>query len=211
MGIDEILDLLDVASDEDLLLSRKNCHIRGLHSIVLYSDKFNRLLRLYLTTPNHQMHNNLRDDLNINLGVHTHRYDLQLTKVHGKAVNVRYRIVDRKQDTSSQRVDVYKFFDKDNFIKQDRVFLRRKDLKLIDNTFMDKDELHTVYVPAGKTASWLVQEGFEVKDHTLLYTNKSVECESYENFKSAEEVKKFVIDYYNEVCNGGLNDRYKQS
>lgn len=204
MGITDVLDLLDVATDEDLLLSRKNCHIKGLHSIVLYSDKFNRLLRLYLTTPNHQMHNNLRDDLNINLGVHTHRYDLQLTRVHGKAANVRYRIVDRKQDTSSQRVDVYEFYDKDKFVKQDRVFLRRKDLKLIDNTFMDKDELHTVHVPAEKTASWLVQEGFEVKDHTLLYTNKPVECETYQNFSSADEVREFVKNYYNVLCNGEL-------
>ena len=194
MGVHDILDLLDKASDEDLMMSMKDCHIKGLHSIVLYCDKFDRLLRLYLTTPNHQMHNNMRDDLNINLGVHNHRYDLQLTAVHGKAANITYRLSDSR--CSNLRVDVYKYYNKDKYVKLDRAFLKRKSLKLIDNTFMDKSELHTVYVRANETASWLVQEGFEVEDHTLLYTSAEVKCTQYTRFKSAQDVREFVINYY---------------
>lgn len=194
MNKEYILQLLSKASDEDLMMSMKDCHIKGLHSIVLYCDKYERLLRLYMTTPNHQMHNNMRDDLVINLGVHNHRYDLQLTRVHGNAANITYRLSDNRY--SNLRVDVYKYYNKDSYIKQDRAFLRRKSITLIGNTFMDKSELHTVFVRANETASWLVQEGFEVKDHTLLYTNSDVKCAEYTRFESAKAVRDFVSEYY---------------
>lgn len=192
--INTVLNLLQQASDEDLMLSRKNCHIKGLHSIVLYKDKFDRLLRLYLTDRKHQMGNNMKDNLVINLGVHNHRYDLQLTSVHGKALNITYRITDNR--SSNLRADCYKFYDKDTFEKQDRVFLKKGKVTLIDNIFMDKNTPHTVYVPYGNTASWLVQEGFEMRDHTMLYTNSDLKCKEYSLFNSADEVRKFVIDYY---------------
>lgn len=193
--VNHVLKLLSEASDEHLMMSRKNCHIKGLHSIVLYSDKFNRLLRLYLTTPDHELHDSTRDSLVINLGVHSHRYDLTLSRVHGDAFNIEY-VKSNYEKAYRNQVRSYMFRSKDDFGYCGDVFLSRGKLSMIDRLFLPKDALHTVFVRECDTASWLVQEGFEERNYTMLYTNKPVECQSHEFFNSADEVRSFVTDYY---------------
>ncbi len=190
-----IMNLLSSASDSDLMMSRKNCHIKGLHSIVLYKDKFNRLLRLYLTTPDHELHNCANDDLVVNLGVHNHRYDLILSGVHGEAINIEY-VKSRYERAYRQKVDSYVFHDKDTVNYCGKVFLSRGKSEKIEKLFLKKDKLHTVFVKENNTASWLVQEGFQERDYTMLYTNKPVNCQSHDFFSSADEVRAFVTNYY---------------
>lgn len=190
-----VMYLLSAASDSDLLLSRKNCHVKGLHSIVLYKDNFDRLLRLYFTTPDHQLYNCMDDRVVVNLGVHNHRYDLHLTSVHGEATNVEY-LKTQFELQYKTKVQSYLFRDRTDVVECGDVFLSRGKTQKIENLFLGKDELHTVYVKEQSTASWLVQEGFKQRDYTMLYTNKPVQCEQHDSFQSASDVRSFVTQYY---------------
>lgn len=189
-----ILRMLEEAKDEDLMMSRMNCHIKGLHSIVLKNDS-GKLTRLFITTPKHQMWKNSDIDLVLNLGVHNHRYDLTLTSVHGEAKNIVYLQAVEKYGVKTK---VYRFKDKDDVTFLGYDWIREYSSNPITRIYMHKTELHTVLVQKGETASWLVEEGEEVKDYTLLYTNKEVKCSQFRSFSSAKAVREYVKNYYTE-------------
>jgi hypothetical protein len=194
MNAKEILRLLDAANDEDLMMSRMNCHIKGLHSIVLKNES-GRLTRLFLCTPNHEMWKNIDIGLVLNLGVHNHRYDLTLSAVHGEAKNIVYL---QANPAYGVKTKVYRFHDKDNVVYLGNDWIREYSSIPITKVHMNRTELHTVYVNRYETASWLVEEGEEVKDSTLLYTNKEVKCSQFKYFPSAKAVREYVKNYYKE-------------
>ncbi len=191
-SVKEILRMLDSAKDEDLMLSRFNCHIKGFHSIVLKSES-GRLTRLFITAPNHEMWKNSDINMVLNLGVHNHRYDLILSAVHGEAKNIVYLQATHAYGTKTK---VYRFHDKDNVIFLGYDWIREYSSNPINEVYMHRTQLHTVLVRKGETASWLVEEGEEVKDSTLLYTNKDVRCSQFKYFPSARAVREYVKNYY---------------
>lgn len=83
--MNKILQLLDGATDADLMLSRKNCHVRGVHSIVL-RDLGGQLVRAFLTSPDHLLHQNTPEG-GYSLGIHDHLYGLTLEGVTGTPCN----------------------------------------------------------------------------------------------------------------------------
>lgn len=192
MKYKEILTMLNKASDETLMLSRLNCHIKGLHSIVLENNE-GKLTRLFITTPKHHMWKNKDVNLSLALGVHSHRYHLQLIEVHGEAMNIIYNHCNPEFGTE---VDEYRFYSCDDVKYLGKAYLREYMSVPIINEYMNSNELHTVNVRKGETASWLVIEGTEYKDSTLLYTNKEVKCEKHRQFSSAKAVREYVKNYY---------------
>ena len=193
ISIETLMQMLYLADDETLVrLSRKNCHVKGLHSIVL-SDNDGRLVRFYITSHEHTLFQNSHDGLfDLSLGVHSHKYDLVLTAVKGfdHASNLVYI-----EDPSGTDVKKY-----DYSVEQGAVYIGVSSLcmvshKKIDIETMDSDTLRTVHVPEGMVACWLVEDGIETGSrHAELFSNSEIKFVKHQTFKSAEDVREFVED-----------------
>lgn len=194
--IKKILDNLDTIPDATLEMSYLNCHMSGLHSVVL-NNNMGRLTRMFITETTHQMYRNLGTRAPA-LGIHDHKYDLTLTSIIGNAINVNFTAEKTQQRLGNIKQWVfedqkpYETMVRDEIIKQSSI-----EMIDLDGVFIDKDALHTVYVPQGQRAIWLVEEGEEVKKSTRLYTNGSVKIDPlkhYQRFGSANEVRTYVKD-----------------
>lgn len=191
----KILQLLDKATNEELLMSRFDCHILGLHSIVL-ENRNGVLTRCFLANVNHEMHRNLNiDSMLLSLGAHTHRYEIEIQGVTGAAVNVKMEETQRIPPNCSR----YVFRDSANFEKAGESSLVVSSMQPIEknsSVYMAHNEIHTVYIPKGSKASWIVYEGDKVCGKTSLFTSLPVHCESYINPRSAQEVRDYVVNFY---------------
>ena len=201
--INKILTNLDSIPDSTLMMSYKNCHVAGLHSIVL-NNNMGKLTRFFCADKTHNMHKNL-SNLMFSLGVHDHKYDLTLTNLFGRAINVNFS-VEQVEFPNKGNVSFHTFSDGkatrgDTYIP--RALLKQTTLECLSDKpmFIDKDSLHTVYVPKGEPAAWLVEEGEEVKDFTRLYTNTPVISENtnYQRFSDANEVREFIRNIFVDI------------
>lgn len=166
---DLIKGLVETATPETLEMSKMNCHVKGLHSIVLRSYG-GRLLRCFFTTPDHEMYHNVDPEFCLALGVHNHLYSLTLSAVYGSAYNMSF-----EKCPQLQNVDMSRFHSKLNggggAERLYRSGLIGTGAERITKLELTSDELHTVYVPRETRACWLVQEGNRDKDFTTLYQN----------------------------------------
>lgn len=189
-----ILDLLNSATDECLMMTRFNCHVKGVHSVVLANDN-GKLTRCFFTTADHEMHLNIDQSLKIPLGIHSHRYDLKLTQISGEAVNIIY-----KENKKLCNVSKYKYESEiaggKGAIYDGISGVEVCGVDKLNGCFMKSNELHTVFVPKGCQSSWLVQEGKQISDSTDLFQNGSAKCSSFTKPKSADQVKQFLAEFY---------------
>ena len=194
--MNKIIQLVNQASDVDLMKSRFNCHLKGLHSIVL-EDNGGSLTRCFLAEKSHNLHSNDRHkSLMLSLGVHNHRYSLEIEGVTGSAVN--YTFVESSMGVGCK---CYRFYNKDEVeLLGNRSLMLKKQIELTDGRLLllGKNDLHTVFVPRREAASWIVVEGLEEADHTNLYTNSLVKCEGHCSPNSPQFVRDFVRRFF---CN----------
>lgn len=193
--MNKVLELLAQATDTDLMLSRKNCHIQGLHSIVLRNDK-GRLTRAFFTTPDHRMHENTLDG-GLALGVHSHLYDITLKCISGKFCNHNYT---KALEAGASLFHGFASTPDKKVLRAGLHPLRLTSFQWVypndKPIFMDSEDLHTVYVQEGERASWLVQEGPQVKLVSQLYCLTRDPVCTYERFSSADQVRAFVNNFY---------------
>jgi hypothetical protein len=188
-------ELFTQATDEALALSRFDCHIKGLHSIVLANDD-GKLTRIFMTTVDHEMYQNLNiANMDMSLGVHTHRYPIMIEGVCGVAVNAAF-----EETIVGCGLPVKKYFykDKDKFsFIRDTALVHNGLQAILPETklFLDETELHTVYVPKGSKSAWLVTEGATVSNSTYLYTNREVKATEFETM-SPKAVRRFVKQWF---------------
>ena len=161
--------LAATARQEDLNQSLRNCHVLGLHSIVLRNFG-GRLTRAFFTSSNHEMHLNLDPSLWLSLGIHNHLYNLDITTISGTPYNVSF-----EETEGDYNVDQYTYQSKiaggRGAAYNKAACLEMSGITLIDKLHIPHEALHTVFVPRGQMACWLVQEGVKVKDTTKLYQN----------------------------------------
>jgi hypothetical protein len=189
-----ILEMLSEAKDKDLMMTRFDCHVKGLHSVVLKNES-GKLTRCFLVENNHEMHLNINQRLVLPLGIHSHMYDIRLTQVSGEALNVIYR-----ENKSLCNVSKYSY---ESEISGGRGSIYTGisgvevcDVSRLNGCFMSHNELHTVYVPKGSKSSWVVQEGQQVTNKTDLFQNGSAKCSEFILPKSADQVRDFVSKFY---------------
>ena len=189
-----VLEMLREATDKDLMMTRFDCHVKGLHSIVLKNDN-GKLTRCFIAERNHEMYLNINSRLHLPLGIHDHRYDLRLRQVTGEALNILY-----KENSSLCNVMKYKY---ESEIKggvgaiYDGISgVEVCGVNKFTDIIMSSDELHTVYVPKNQESSWLVQEGHEQQDVTNLFQNGNSKCSKSRTPVSIAEVKDFVHKFY---------------
>lgn len=206
--LESLLNNLLLVLDKTLMMSRKNCHGQGLHSIVLHKDEEGRLTRMFMTDSSHKMHLNLPNNHDYSLGVHDHKYDLKLTQLYGRVLNMSYAegagedstVVNKYQFTSAMSdTEVHTKPYAQLVDSQVKLDIKSVEWLSEEPLLIPHQALHTVYVPEGKVTAWLVEEGLEVKDCTSLYTNSNINLDGcYEEFESAKQVREFIINLLGE-------------
>lgn len=176
---------LDLAQE----LSRKHCHIHGLHSIVLNKNERGQLTRFYKTDKDHELTQG-------KLGIHNHRYDLNLWGVYGQAVNKIYI-----RDFYGSLYKKFIFFDREKIEKTNRAYflscVETKILSFGEYVRLRADDLHTIYAPECEEACWIVFEGETIRDCTHLYNfGDDPICTKHEKFtkKEIQEILETTLD-----------------
>lgn len=144
-----------------------DCHCVGLHSIMLI-DTPEKRVRMFVSTCESEMWQNHHLNISrhpMSIGFHPHHCNLTLHVVKGEIKNW---IV--KPDPKGE-VEMSKFLYQSKITKGETSFKylgQEKLLTVTDNiikagesVFMHADEIHTVAVPRGQVAAWMVYEGNE--------------------------------------------------
>lgn len=154
-----------IANNFEEILDRSllNCHVHGLHSIMLLESP-GKTIRLYITDSDHQM-SQLGD-----LAFHPHHCNLTLHCILGTMENVtieplkrgswiapelylhRYRY----QSKIKEGQGGFTFEGIDAFYSPVRNYMMEGSVE-----FMKATDIHTVIVPEGEVTAWFVYEGME--------------------------------------------------
>lgn len=158
-----------------------NCHVHGLHSIMLI-DTPEKRVRLFVTDASHRLHLNTGPQLG-SLAAHAHHCNITLHMVKGTMSNLEYRLRD------AARFQPY--FYVSGILNNEGSFHARHgqaayyyDSQLVDegeSLFLPAHFIHSVFVPEGAVAAWFVYEG--AKDPNYLsysYSDQNLELTPFE-------------------------------
>lgn len=187
--LDMLINTVENADTESLLMSRRDCHAPGVDSIVLRNEN-GKLFRAFIVWPHHTLWKN-SDLETLSVGVHNHRYDLTLELICGHIRNIDCKHAYSIVGTMLTR----HFFTSGVENGSPTITTLRPELIRIDTDFglgyleMGAEDLHTIWCEEGKAAAWYVTEGEQVRGTTELYTNSPIETEGlYRPFESREQV-----------------------
>lgn len=178
---------------EIIARSRRNCHAKGLHSVML-AESPGKTIRLFFANWDHELYHNrlgltgARAPLSV--AVHPHHCPITLATVLGHFVNERAHLA-RLGDSDYGRAAALTMYwptfeqfvfdskllgGKGGFVRgKSGKFKYQADSKKVragESVFMDSVDLHTVYVPKEERAAWLVFEGASDPGHTsVAYSN----------------------------------------
>lgn len=188
-----IKSLVNLASDEVLELARFDCHVKGLHSIPVENND-GKLKRLFFTSQKHELYKNC-DISGLVLGAHSHRYDLQLTGLVGDSYNV---MIERGEGV---RVFEHCYFNESRIVNSGETLARISSIEKLGRVFLPHSLIHTIYVPRGTLACWMVEERKTRSDHTVLLRSddQPVVC-GYRKPESADQVRGWVDAWLNIAC-----------
>lgn len=161
-----------------------DCHVKGLHSIVLaiYPDGRPRF-RMYFTTADHELWKNTSNAFDkLTIGFHPHRADFKLTLIYGELCNINAHLDSFRNGGNLVGEYFYQSKIKDNESSITRI--GNKSIKIqevkwlaIDETLtLPAKQLHTVSVPFQVVSAWIIEEAPETDPDysSKLYTNNEV-------------------------------------
>lgn len=191
-----IRHLVRCNSEEVLRRSLLHCHATNLHSIMLLEAP-GKTIRLFIAEPGHELGWNhpvlFRKKQSI--GFHAHHCDLTLIPIFGEVLNWE---VARIRNRDSFKVKEFKYQSK---ITHGKIGFERLGDDLLttvrflpiprSGVFMHSVDLHTVFVPEGQWAAWLVLEGkenFTHENHVL--STEDLDFQSFDHlYKPMDEAK----------------------
>lgn len=148
-----------------------NCHAEGMDSIVFKESS--PMVRMFVCRPEHTLwRNHLDDGESFSVAIHMHRQDITMVPLCGQIWNVFFRrgapqFSLSAFDYSSQIAD-----GKGGFAPCGSRNEGLEMYPLCAPLFLRGDESHTVYVPKGQVAAWLICEGSPTQDYSsVCYTN----------------------------------------
>ena len=154
-----------------------NCHVRGMHSIVLNDDAIGRQ-RMFVATPGHELHKNFMLNFGTiskdqSLAFHAHHCDITLIPIFGNIVNMTpYFGSLRSMKQEPWLCGQFKYDSaingKSGGLKATGKGRALRDIwerKVTSPLMLKADEYHTIAVPEGESAAWLVFEGYEDNDY----------------------------------------------
>jgi hypothetical protein len=139
----------------------KNCHVRGLTSIMLHDEPGNRI-RLFFAQIDHELHRNgptIPSDMT--LGIHPHHSDITLIRVFGRPQNWVFNLQANSEGPLHQCLYSSQINDGKGglFPTSARFSVAQVNGGDFHELPLRADVLHTVYVPKNEVAAWLVIEG----------------------------------------------------
>jgi hypothetical protein len=136
-----------------------NCHCEGVDSIVLHDEPGNRV-RMFFADRRHALHRNRYDVFSI--AVHSHHCELRLVGLFGRAWNDVYALTPHANGPFSEMVYASGVTGESSLTPTGaHAFAHRIRSEELGVVAMQAPELHTIYVPEGARAAWLVIEGAE--------------------------------------------------
>lgn len=158
-----------------------DCHVKGLHSLLLV-DAPGSVIRMFITTPDHDMGRNfdLRRPRGLSLAFHSHDADLTLHVIRGQIWNIGFEPYEYGTPLREFRYDSKIRNDGAGGFKATGTVGRFDTLRGLITTgeslFMRADEYHTVSVLEGERAAWFVYEGAkDPKYQPIVYSNADLE------------------------------------
>lgn len=154
----------------------RNCHVSGLHSVMLHDEPGNRIRLFYADASNRLWWTGEQVD-RMPLAIHSHHCDVRLVGVFGNALSLSFDIDNEVGiDLTKCRFESAITGGGGKLTSRGQTRRLRK-VSACPLSFgrveeLRADELHTVTVPAGQDAAWLVIEGAEDPDYvSVCYTN----------------------------------------
>lgn len=194
--------LLKNNTEEILSKSLKNCHCKGLHSIMLLESP-GKTIRLYVAATGNELYKNSPDSKEeMSIGFHPHHCNLTLRVLAGELGNW---IVEEKEDgdmvmkkylyKSKIQFDDFEFSLIDNSAR-----LQTKSIVRIpsgSSVQLNASEIHTVFSNSKTLTAWLVYEGKEDKRYTpFCWSNSDLtnvtDNSLYEKFDSMAEIEFYL-------------------
>lgn len=197
--------LLEQTPDDVLMMSRKNMHIAGMDSIVLAKRLDGRLVRMYVCRTNVLENNGLYGHPLV-LGIHDHRYSLNLHYIRGIVRNLTFKTFGYG-DCQSRLLDEYKFSPFNSPTGPGAVYNGKSVVTPMDwvtladvnpTQFMAHSTLHTVQVKFD--SAWLVEETkLYPQKTTMLYTEGAPKLgeDLYQEFSNPREVRESALWWLN--------------
>jgi hypothetical protein len=186
-----------------------NCHVKGLHSIML-SKSDGRTMRMYIAERNHELYKNSAATWylgNMTLGFHPHEYALTLVGLLGVVTNWRVELNKYPVGFKANRFHYSSKLrgEEPGFERMGEAHLLTEGLDILrkdDVTHMRPEQLHTVYVDKGQVGAWLILEhGRDEGYDSILYSNQEeirLEEEMYQRAHNLQQI-------YNVIYSSGLN------
>lgn len=148
-----------------------NCHVRGLHSIMLL-DSPEKLIRLFIADIGNEMYFNKRDNFSkmpMSLGFHPHHCDLTLYCIKGDFTN--WTVTDNVKADDDLKFPIKKYLytsqvtgGATGFQKIEDTFLKTNKIAIVlegQSVYLSAKTIHTVSCEPNKVTAWLVFEGKE--------------------------------------------------
>lgn len=160
----------------------KDCHVRGLDSIMLHEEPQNRI-RMFFAHQHHELYRNDPKGLmpGQSLALHAHHCDVMLVPLFGPVLN--YVVNLREDEDGLYRQCAYSSAISDGkggLVKTGKRF----SATAVADSYLDKTpgglrlfafETHGIFVPHGVSAAWLVIEGREDAGYDkMCYTQNPV-------------------------------------
>lgn len=205
----ELLRHLLVADPESVASkSYLNCHVRGVHSLMLIDHPGQRV-RMFVATPEHEMWRNTPRyaGVTMSLGYHAHHCNLTIHAARGIVANVTPK-PGWYQVGNARGLGSYRY--KSKILDESAgSFERLLPAKIVegvanimyqgDTVFMTAQELHTVWVPKHQPAAWFVYEGKEDPAYDpITYSDEDLTKFDFTGMyvrPTVEQVKQLVSQY----------------
>jgi hypothetical protein len=197
--------LVNKNSDMIIEKSLKNCHIKGLNSIMLSDVPENRI-RLFYVVKGHELSNEFHESY---LALHPHHCDITISVVKGHLTNYNCEILNENYG-SGMLYSKYEYKSKINdddigFVYKGDEFIRfseRTELHKKDLLYLPAKTLHTVKANDDNTA-WLIFEGKEDNTYeNVCYSPKFGKqpndfdySEYYQKYDSINEIIQILLKY----------------
>jgi hypothetical protein len=172
-----------------------NCHAHGVDSIVLV-DAPEQRIRLFSATKSHTLWKNSGEHT-YSVAYHPHHCDVTLIGVTGELYNIVIEQSDKGNILLSKFEYKSQFNGKGGFKFDTKERFKQPSMSNIwagKFRSMKAEDIHTIYIPKGKEASWIVVEGNENPEYeSVCYSNDDLECFSFKGMytnMNEYEVKK---------------------
>lgn len=170
----------------------KNCHARGLDSIVIHE---NPIVRIFMTRPDHELWMNYPNQNNpLSVGFHPHHCNLQFFILQGELTNIlaQKTFIDDNDEWWNDLIELDCFEYQSKISKNeikfnpvqkkikfdlDFIFYKKNVSEIYKDSFkMKANQIHTVYVPKRMETIWAIFEDKEDPNY-IPYTYSNVELD----------------------------------